>query len=783
VTLSLPFLLLFMGAFGPLGPSVPLGPAGPPGEGSGPWAATVAGVVVAADTDRPIPGVTVRIPALGRGTLTNAMGEFRLEGIPAGVYSLRVEALGYRVQELDVTLHPGESLELRIALTPSALTLPGIVVTGVGRPRSIQDAWRPTSALDGAELDRRLQSSLAATLLGEPGIALRSFGPVTAQPVIRGMSGDRILVLEDGQRTGDLSSMSADHAVGIDPVGAERIEVVRGPAGLLYGSQVLGGVINVIRGDIPLRPVAGATGSASLQGSSVNDGWVLGLLGNAPFRESVVLQGALSFRATGDLKTPEGPLPATESTGVNAALGGTWFRPWGRVGLSARGYQLDHGVPGEFQGVQIPGAHENGVFIESTRQIVRLAVERNRAWGPIDGAELEGSVVRYRHEEIEGTLASGDRVIGTAFDQLSGALKGWVRYAQEGTEGRRRDGSMGIQLWGQDLLTGGAYPGSRDARALNAALFAFEEVDLGDVQLQGGLRLDWHRIEPRDLRPIVFGNETYPVATRTYTDVSGSVGGLWNPSPRWALGVNVARAFRAPSVPELFSNGPHLADFAYDVGNPVLGAETALGVDLFIRTTLDRVQGELTVFQNHVDDYIYGRPTGVLDPRFQRFPVFASGGEDARFVGMDGQISVELSPALTAGGTLNFVRGSFRVTGEPLPAMPPINGRAHVRWEQNGRMFELGWRGAARQDRVPLELPPVEPGGNSVLPDPPTDGYHLFRIGTGLEWSMGGRDHRLHLEVDNLLNRSWRDHLSRARSVAPEPGRNVQLLYRLSWGS
>ena len=771
--LSFPFLLL-LGLLAPVAPpaSLPI-----------PWTATVAGVVVEGDSERPLPGVTVRIPALGRGTLTNAAGEFRLEGVPAGAYQLRVEGLGYRVQELDVTLHPGEFLDLRIVLAPRALTLPGIVVTGVGRPRAIQDAWRPTTSLEGAALDRRLQSSLAATLLGAPGVALKSFGPVTAQPVIRGMSGDRILILEDGQRTGDLSAMSADHAVGIDPVGAERIEVVRGPGGLLYGSQVLGGVINVIRGDIPLVRPTHTTGSISVQGSSVNEGLVLGVTGNAPLRETVALQGAFSLRSTGDLRTPEGALPSTESMGLSGALGGTWFLPWGRMGLSIRGYRLDHGVPGEFQGVQIPGAHENGVFLETTRQVLRLALERTRPFGPVDGAELEGSLVRYLHEEIEGTLATGDRVIGTAFDQISASLKGWVRYSQEGAEGRRRDGSLGLQFWAQDLLTGGAYPGSRDARALNGALFALEEVDLGDVKIQGGLRLDWHRLEPRDLRPIVFGTDEYPVATRTYVDVSGSVGGLWNPAPGWAVGVNVARAFRAPAIPELFSNGPHLADFAYDVGNPELGAETALGVDLFVRGTLDRIQGEITVFRNDVDDYIYGRPTGVLDPRFQRFPVFASSGEDARFIGMDGQLSVALNASLTAGGTLNLVRASFRATGQPLPAIPPLHGRAHLRWERGGQQLELGWRGAARQDRVPFEIPASQTGGEAVLPDPPTAGYQLLSFGGGVRWQRGGRDHLLHLEVDNLLNRSWRDHLSRARSVAPEPGRNVQLLYRLTWGS
>lgn len=744
--------------------------------------ATLSGIVVSSESQAPLRGITVRIPSIGRGTVSDVGGSFRLEGIPAGAYQVRVEGLGFRPQDLDVTLHPGEWLELRIVLQASALALPGIVVTGVGRPRSIQEAWRPTSVLQGDALDRRLKGSLAASLLGEPGVALKSFGPTTAQPVIRGMSGERVLILEDGQRTGDLSAMSADHAVGIDPVGAERVEVVRGPAGLLHGSQVLGGVVNVIREDIPPARPRGTIGRLTLQGSSVNEGVVLGLGGVTPLGDNGAVQGAFSVRSAGELRTPEGILPSTDATGLAGSLGGSWFRPWGSLGIAARAYQLDHGVPGEFQGVQIPGAHENGVSLETNRQVLRVSLERTVPLGPLEGASVEGMLARYLHEEIEGTLASGDRVLGTSFDQISASLKGLLRYAQGG-EARQREGALGLQFWGQDLLTGGAYPGSRDARAANLAVFAFEEVDLGDVQLQGGIRLDWHRLEPRDLRPVTFGDVTYPVGTRTFTDVSGSVGGLWNPSPGWGLGVNVARAFRAPSIPELFSNGPHLADFAYDVGNPELGAETSLGVDLFLRVARERIQGEVTVFQNDVDDYIYSRPTGVLDPRFQRFPVFTASGEDARFLGVDGQVSVALWADVVAEGTLNLVRASFRRTGEPLPAIPPLNGRVQLRWERGGRLLEAGWRGAARQSRVPFEIPGAVTGGDAVLPDLPTAGYHLFRMAGGMRWKQGGGEHLIHLEVENLLDRSWRDHLSRARSVAPEPGRNLQLLYRFTWGS
>jgi iron complex outermembrane receptor protein len=215
----------------------------------------IVGFVRDASTGAPVRGALVRVRDLGRSDLTHQDGSFHLETLRAGAHVLVVQMLGYASIERVVTVIPGEEVREDFALEVSALAISGIVVTGVSAERGIEETYRPTIVLGGAELDRQLSGSLAATLRRQQGIAVRSFGPAPAQPIIRGMGGDRVLVLEDGNRTGDLSSSGSDHAVGVDPIGAERIEVVRGPAGLLYGSNALGGVINVIREEIP-RPMS-----------------------------------------------------------------------------------------------------------------------------------------------------------------------------------------------------------------------------------------------------------------------------------------------------------------------------------------------------------------------------------------------------------------------------------------------------------------------------------------------------------------------------------------------
>jgi iron complex outermembrane recepter protein len=246
-------------------------------------------------------------------------------------------------------------------------------------------------------------------------------------------------------------------------------------------------------------------------------------------------------------------------------------------------------------------------------------------------------------------------------------------------------------------------------------------------------------------------------------------------------GVSVARAFRTPSVEELFSDGPHLADFSYNVGNPDLAAEFGLGVDVFLRVSTPRTQAELTGYRNAVDNYIYYMPTGAIDPRFQRYPVFQARGDDALFQGMEGRVQVEVSPGLVVDGTAAYVRASRRETGDPLPFIPPLNGRFEVRYEAPRYFVNGALRASAAQERVPAPITVPGEQAEPVQPQRPTDGHSLVDLGGGMRWTLGGRLHTLTLKVDNLLDTAWRDHLSRIKDVAPQPGRNLRLLYRVQF--
>ena len=725
-------------------------------------AGSLHGVVLDAATGQPVAHATVRLRESGRREYSHADGTFHFDGIPAGTYTVAVEMLGYAPLERRVETVDGEVTKLELTLTPSALQLAAVIVTGTGSARGADASYRSMTILSDAELRRKLSGSVAATLSGEPGLTQRYNGPVAAQPVIRGLTGDRVLLLEDGQRTGDIASTSADHAVTIEPLTAERIEVVRGPAGVLYGSSSLGGVINVIREEVPRTVPESVTGMATAQAESVNRGLAAGATFTAPL-SAFALRAEASGRTAGDTRTPDGDLPDTQLSGHNVGVGASIVGRRGHTGAAIRDFAMSYGVPGTFRGEVIPGGHEDGVEIELRRTTARLEGRLLRTGGPLRSLEGDATFVRFDQRELELGGPEGP-LLGTHFRQYSatGTARAHHRHAAGSV---RLEGAAGV--WGmfRDLGVAGARSGSRPARSYSLAGFAFEEFALSSLTFEAGARYDWNRIEPLDTSAGTVGT----VRRRDFQSVSGSIAALYRPSDVWTTGVSVSRSFRTPSIEELFSNGPHLANYSYDIGNPELEAEYGLGIDVFVRASLPTLHGEIGIFRNAIADYIYYAPTGEMDPRLGRYPVYRAEQSDVLLTGFDGRVQWEARRGWVLDATASYVRGRRDAGADDvdLPAMPPLHGALSLR-RDGARIFAgLGVEGAAAQNRV-SEF------------EQRTPAYALINATGGLRWESFGRLNTLTLRVDNMLDTSWRDHLSRIRQVAPQPGRNIQLLYRLT---
>lgn len=765
---------------------------GPDADGLRSSDGTIMGQVVDRTDATPLPGATVRLHPTDRGQATDAEGRFAFEEVPAGTYEVSVSFVGYASKTTEVELGAGATVSVEVDLRPASLGLPDIVVTGAARERTTAEVYRPITALSGNELQQQLSSSVPETLQRVPGFTVQYNGPGAARPSIRGMGGDRVLMLEDGQRTGDLYQTASDHGVMMEPITAEQMEVIRGPAGMLYGSQALGGVVNVIRNDVPRVQPERTTGAITTQAASVNDGVAGGGTVHAPLGP-LALRGELSARTAGNTRTPQGDLPSTDMRVLNGSIGMSWIPSWGVVGAAYRFYDNTYGVPGEFDGELIPGAHPGGVDIESTRHTIRFRAAYERpVLNFFNSAELDANVIRYDHTEIELRREGQSDFVGAIFEQTSSEANFTAHHEHE-PNGVRAEGAVGVSFKGRDLTAAGNSPGTRSGSEWTAAGFVYEEFGYSDVRLQLGARYDYRDVSTSDLSDIdvtarTSGDEreriVKPVTNRTFSNVSGSVAALYDFAPAWTVGVSLSRSFRSPAIEEMYSDGPHLADFSFDIGTPDLDAEIGRGVDLFVRSNSSRFELEVAGFYNRIDNYIFYENTGLsvtIDRRgdFGRVtPVFEARNTDADFWGAEVRVQYELAPRVIVDATSSYVRATRRADDNPLPFIPPLSADVEVRYEGSRFFGHLGIRTADAQNRVPN---PIERDGELERPQQPTDGYALFRAGGGAQFDMQDMRHRIVLQSENIADTTWRDHLSRVKEVAPQPGRNLSLTYRLQF--
>jgi iron complex outermembrane receptor protein len=485
-----------------------------PGQAPAPaTAGVIAGVVVDAASGAPVPAAQVRLVGLGRAELTHDDGRFDFGGLRPGTYRLAVQRIGYATAEQVVTLAAGGRAALRVPVAPSAARLSPVVVTGnVGEGRE-RDALRPTRVVGGAELDRRLGETVAATLLSQPGVTISSLGPATARPVIRGLSGDRVLVLEDGIRPGDLSSTSADHAVAVDPLTARQLEVVRGPNSLLYGPSALGGVVNVVRDEVPTSPLEHAHGSATAQAASVNRGRTAGGFVALPFGH--VGGGHLAFRAEGSART-----------------GGDLRTP-----ARARSQHR----PAHLQRLREPGAGRASAGTRASRTATTPTTTASRAASsartPTASTCACGAAPRAprraplrRRRDARARRAARERARDRGFTDYGPprargvgrrghALRPAARPGRRGGPARRvgpvrvgrRRGARAAP--GRDHGRRARTPSTDD---VSAAAFVVEEAALGRVRLQGGVRYDYARYAPREREFVRVGDEMTPTDARTF---------------------------------------------------------------------------------------------------------------------------------------------------------------------------------------------------------------------------------------------------------------------------
>lgn len=749
-----------------------------PARAQAPATGSIAGRVTSAEGE-PVAGATVLLAELRRRTTTAEDGGFRFDAVPRGEYLLEASSdrLGSTVERVAVT--GGDTPAEAVLILDLLVHRDEIVVTASPDARSRYEIAQPTGVLNEEELARRLQPTLGETLSQEPGVTSTFFGQGASRPVIRGLGGDRIRVLEGGLGTGDASTTSPDHAVSVDPLSAERIEVLRGPATLLYGSSAIGGVVNVIDNRVPEQvPDQAIGGTVELRGGTVSDersggaslnggggrfAWHVDLLKREAddyeipgFAESEALRQAEGEEGE-EHEQVSGVLPNSAAETESAGVGASYVGESGYFGLSVSGLDSLYGIPGGHHHHHEEG--EEGEDEEEEEAAVRIDLEQRRwdlrggttrPFAVFSGANLRFGATDYEHRELEGEET------GTIFTNES--WEGRVELLQR--RAGALSGSIGVQALHRDFAAVGEEAFVPPSETDSWALFAFEELTRGDWRFQLG-----GRYETQDVTAETEEGE------RSFDGVSASLGLVWQPSGAdgYSVGLSLARSTKLPNAEELFSNGPHLATNAFEVGDPDLDKETSLGVDLTFRKTAGRVTGEVTLFNTRFDDFIYERATGDEE---DGLPVFRFVQDDAEFQGAELEGVVQLLHGephhldLELGA--DFVRAELRRTGEPLPRIPAERFRLGLHY-RNDRLDAVveGMR-VGEQDRV-------------AEGETPTEGYTMLNATLGYRFFTPRAVFDVLLRGTNLTDEEARNHVSFLKDVVPMPGRDVSLSLRTTF--
>jgi len=710
----------------------------------------ISGQVRDADTSEPLGFATILIIETNRGVLAHENGRFIMGNLVVGTYTLRASRIGYEPIIVIATVSPGDTTFAEFRMTPTVYRSRMIEI--VGQRESNGSDVDVDRVIGGRALRQQLSRTLAETLTNEPGMSQSTMGPAPARPVLRGLAGDRLLILEDGRSTGDLSSSSPDHALAIDPLNADRIEIIRGPAALMYSSNTLAGVINVVRGQIPTTLIHHYHGTVSLQGETVNSGLsaganVYGSTGNWAYKADA------SGRTAGNIQTPEGELKNTGMQTVHAALGTSYIRDWGLIGLSTNVLDSRYGIPGDFV-----GAHPKGVKINMQRFQADVRADLTPKTGLFRQIEHHVTYSYYFHEELEySPQRQRHDLVGSDFIYQSVRMHSLWNHDEAAIFRRGQLGYSG----GWARLTVGGYSFTPPTNETTIALYGFEDVHVGDWTIQASARFDVQSVIPDEERNARIGR----IRTRTFAEPSAAIRMTRTIGSGFEIGVNGMRTIRIPSVKELFSEGPHLPAYSYEVGNPDLQAERGWGGEVFVRSASDRYGIQFSAYANRIQNYLYPRNTGEFAVQ-RPLPIYQYTGDDVIMIGMEALTEWRLTQDLHISGTVSWVKGSIIDTGRPIPFVPPLSGKVNLDYSVKRLTLGAGLRAASKQDRL----------GEF---EEPTDGYVVADLSAQAHLTAGRALHTISLKAENVTDRAYRMHLSRVKAIMPEPGRTVSVLYRV----
>ena len=713
----------------------------------------ITGVIVSED-QTPIHGANIFSETLDIGTISQVDGRFTLSKVSQNKLSLTISMIGFK-EVKNTIIMDGLSYDLgKVIMVKDTIKLNQIDVEAHHELRPHNFA--SNVEFYGKEYHENLKSTLATTLEKQTGLSIQSMGQATAKPVLRGYSGDRFLLTENGVTIGDLSNTSIDHAISVDMASFNNVRIIRGPESLLFGSNTIGGVIDVSRQsnlDLRFKKLS----FLSLVGTESSNN---GAFGNftlyLPINEQHQLRLSLLERYSDNQNSPVGVLDNTDLSNNELAVSYSYFGKSQRSTLSYEQTKMDYGIPGS------PEGHIDGVDIKMSKSSQKFNYHKDISLLSFLTFDLDQRFINYNHSEFVKDAASPSVSMGQKIFSLQGKFTG-------------KQLTVGSLFQYRDFKAGGFY-WTPDTEEIRMSLFGLFQKNIKDLILQISSRVEYLSVIPETSFLFLSNLNDTEVINREFTILSGAVG-LFRSWNNWDLSFVTMITGRTPDLDELYSDGPHLGTYSYEIGQPNLDLERTINFEASLEHKTPKSQMRFTGYQNFSPNFHISTALGTGYEPGADWIEWGSGssgwlykyqmkGLRAQIYGFESDLRYQLNNLIYFGGSISVTRGDNLSQNRALEYMPPDKVQFSTEFDLNPLSVSLNLKKVFPQTRL----------GEF---ETKTDGFFIMNLNGSYTIQSSKISHKFIFQLDNIFNEVYYNHLSRIKTIMPEKGRSVNIQYRL----
>ena len=715
---------------------------------------TVTGLIFHDEDQTPVHGANIYSEELRVGAVSQVDGRFELRNLPYGEIILTVSMIGF-IERIDTLILDKNHHDLGvIEVSRSIIKIEEVLVDAHHELQAHE--FGSNINFSGKKYHKNLKSTLALTLKEETGLSIQSMGQATAKPVLRGYTGDRFLLTENGVTTGDLSNTSIDHAISIDMASFNNVRIIRGPESLLFGSNTIGGVIDVSRQsslDSRFKKIS----FLSLVGAESSN---RGAFGNFtlyfPINNKHQIRLSLLKRYSHNQNSPIGILDNTGLSNNEWAGSYSWFGKSHRSTFSFEQIKMDYGIPGS------PEGHIDGVDIKMNKNSQKYNYHKDISFLNFQTFDLDQRYIDYNHSEFVKDMSFASVSMGQKIFSLQGKLTG-------------EQFTIGSLFQYRDFKAGGFYwtPDTEEIRISGFGLF---QKKLRTVILQFSSRVEYLSIIPETSLLFVSNLNANEVVKREFTILSTAMG-LFKSWNNWEISIGTMMAGRTPDLDELYSDGPHLGSYSYEIGQPNLKLERTISIESSLKYSTSKTKIRITPYHNYSPNYHISTALGTNYETGANWIEWGSGpsgwlykyqmkGLKARIYGWESDLKHKLSELILIGGSVSVTRGENLSMNRPLEYIPPDKIQISTEINLDPLFFSLNTQKVFSQNSL---------GEFETA----TEGFHVFDLSSSYTFHSSNISHKFIFQLNNVFNEIYYNHLSRIKAIMPEKGQSLNIQYRI----